>query len=393
MTFSKNKQYEFACMGLILVGIIFRLLWNGDMEWKGDEMVMVQFAQDAAKQNFWRAVGMDSSAGIPNPGLSLWLFSLVAHIDSSPLFLNRFVQVLNILAILGFFYFFAYKEKTYHKRFLWFSALALFSVSPLPIMYSRKIWAQDLLPFFMFFIFLSYFKKKDFFLGLSLALIGQIHMSGFFFGFPFFFYLFLKKANQSQKLLPITFGGIIGSLPLIPFFQKSFEGFSRAASQGINLSNWSFFKFLPMDLFGLNLNEQLGPNFQDFMLVKATGIILFLLLLIWLCSVLFHSLIFRRRIFHWRVEEEDLFLRFALLVLIFYFISGITVMPHYLIILYPTIYFLIPKFLPSRRLILCISFFLGLMSFQYLYFVHQHDTPVDGEYGMLYRLSDKKKIN
>ena len=61
--------------GLALaLGLVFRLVWLSDMEWKGDEAWT--FAQLRA---FWQSrdlppLGMASSAGLPNAGLSLWAF-------------------------------------------------------------------------------------------------------------------------------------------------------------------------------------------------------------------------------------------------------------------------------------------------------------------------------
>src|SRR5579863_4373787 len=58
----------------IAVGIVFRLIWLSDMEYKQDEAWTVEQVQAFWHTHHLLPAGMSSSAGPPNAGLSLWVF-------------------------------------------------------------------------------------------------------------------------------------------------------------------------------------------------------------------------------------------------------------------------------------------------------------------------------
>jgi hypothetical protein len=86
----------------VAAGILFRLIWVSDMEYKEDETWTLSHVED-----FWRTgrlapIGMPSSAQLPNAGMSLWVFvALSAFLPSiDPINLARAVQLLNVGALL-----------------------------------------------------------------------------------------------------------------------------------------------------------------------------------------------------------------------------------------------------------------------------------------------------
>jgi hypothetical protein len=123
----------------IAAGIVFRLIWLEDIEFKDDEAWT--FSQVRA---FWQThhlalVGMESSVGIPNAGMSLWVFVAMSSLVplDDPLSLTRAVQVMNVVAILLLTVFaLTSTERTEGEPWLWSAALV--SVNPLMVLFRRK---------------------------------------------------------------------------------------------------------------------------------------------------------------------------------------------------------------------------------------------------------------
>ena len=83
----------------LLLGAGFRLIWPADMEFKGDEAYMYQRAQNVGVNEPLPAVGMPTSAGLRNPGMSVWVFVAFGRVfgtdSATDLLLG--VQILNII--------------------------------------------------------------------------------------------------------------------------------------------------------------------------------------------------------------------------------------------------------------------------------------------------------
>src|SRR4051812_31435184 len=90
---------------IITFGLVLRLVWPGDMEWKADEQWMYSKAHEVASSKVFPAAGMQSGGGIVNPGMSVAAFAVIASLSEDPLSMNRVVQIINVLAILGFLFF------------------------------------------------------------------------------------------------------------------------------------------------------------------------------------------------------------------------------------------------------------------------------------------------
>jgi hypothetical protein len=168
----------------IALGSCLRLTWSLDFEWKSDERWMFGEAQRIAQGvDPWPWVGMPSGIGVQNPGASVWAFAALAHLAHDPVSMTRAVALLNVLSLWGFAW---WVRATWAPRDravgLW--GVALFALSPLPILFARKIWAQDLLPALLVPWLWAHAKRERvpaaFAWGACGALLGQVHMSGFF---------------------------------------------------------------------------------------------------------------------------------------------------------------------------------------------------------------------
>ena len=210
-------------------GIVLRLLWPADMEWKADEQRMFAWAGAIGVTEPWPPIGMASGVAVPNPGLSVWIFVPLARVAGDPVALAQIVQLVNVVALLGFVIFGASRAFTATARQLWFAGLALMSVNPIAIVLARKIWAQSLLPVFGVAMLAAHASRSSwvgaFIWGLVGALTGQIHMSGFFLQAALVLFtvasaLRRKDPNESAprtRWSAWAAGSIVGVLPLLPW--------------------------------------------------------------------------------------------------------------------------------------------------------------------------------
>ena len=84
-----------------------------------------------------------------------------------------------------------FKLRPIGQREPWLWALSLSAVSPLAMLSQRKIWAQSMLPIFCALFLIGWLRRNRYsgacLWGFIGAILGQIHMSGFFFAAGFFF--------------------------------------------------------------------------------------------------------------------------------------------------------------------------------------------------------------
>ena len=167
----------------LVAGGILRSVWIEDMEWKDDERWSYQMSQEVGRTRPWPAVGMPTSLKFPNPGLSMWIFVPIGRLVSTPTAMARAIVLLNMVALIGF----ALAVRAYlprEEREPWLWGLALQAVSPFAIRMSRKIWPPSLLTPFLLLLWVSH-RHRDvrwgaIAWGLVGALIGQVHLSGWF---------------------------------------------------------------------------------------------------------------------------------------------------------------------------------------------------------------------
>jgi hypothetical protein len=236
------------------------------MEFKGDEAWMFAKSQSIGVSEPWPTLGMGSGVGIPNPALSVWIFVAIAKIFhcATPLDLTRVVSMVNFAAILMLFYFAGWLVPEREKK-AWVWAASFMSISLFPVLFSRKIWEQDVLPFFTMPFYIAWWKRGTkagaFFWGVLGICLGQIHMSGFFFGFAIFAWTLLfdrKSVRWTQWLI----GTLLGSIPLLSWVQAIL---SMQHPLGHNGISFAFYQNWISDSLGLGVGYSLGPHAADFM--------------------------------------------------------------------------------------------------------------------------------
>src|SRR4051812_20778249 len=118
----------------IFIGLVARLIWTQDMEWKDDEKDMYHMAREVVDSGALPAAGMRSGGGLVNPGMSVAPFALIATFTDDPVAMNRMVQWVNVLAIILFLIFILFELKG-AERHLWLAGLTLAAVSPLAVLF------------------------------------------------------------------------------------------------------------------------------------------------------------------------------------------------------------------------------------------------------------------
>jgi len=359
----------------ILLGTLFRIIWPTDMEWKSDEQNLTQMAVKAAAENKFPAVGIPSSQGVPNPALSVWIIALFARASPDPVFIVSVIQWLNALAIWGFFLFALFNFEGEEQAF-WLLGLALFSVSPLPVLYSRKIWQQCLIPPFTLGLFIGHSKRfknwGSFLWGLSGIMIAQIHMAGFFLVPSLLaatLYKEIKEKNKinSRSLIFWTIGTLVGALGLIPWILSTHPQ-SGLREFGLNYLNqvfrFQFFSRWMLDVLGFGFEYYARPIFWKLIFENPLfGIAHLVCLVIGIKSII--------------SAGKDRSLSVGLYSLAFFWFYGLCltllghpIPPHYLILAYPFTHILFIRVVPGILLRTFLILSQALMTGVFLYFVH-----------------------
>src|SRR4051794_33689296 len=88
--FQRVRSLPWWAIGLtcaLVAGAFLRLIWGLDIEYKADEVWTFEQARQLLTGQEWPCFGMPSSVGLPNPGLSLWVFGaldLLFAVQSPP---------------------------------------------------------------------------------------------------------------------------------------------------------------------------------------------------------------------------------------------------------------------------------------------------------------------
>ena len=140
------SRREWLALALILLlAAALRMGAPGISEFKLDEARLSLLALNMARGHEFPLLGIGSSVGIPNMPVSVWLFALPYLFSSDPTVATLYVGLLNVAAVALTWWL---ARRYFGPRAALIAAL-LYAVSPWGVIYSRKIWAQNLLPPFV----------------------------------------------------------------------------------------------------------------------------------------------------------------------------------------------------------------------------------------------------
>ncbi|MCA9922824.1 MAG: glycosyltransferase family 39 protein, partial [Anaerolineales bacterium] len=178
-----SQRSEIMLLVLIVsITAVLRMGWPGITEFKADEARLMRLALEMANGATFPVRGISSSVGFPNFPMSVWLYALPLTVWQHPYAATLFTGLLNTLAVVGCYWL----VRRYYGVEAALSAALMFAVSPWAIHHSRKIWAQNLLPFFVvgwgIAGVLAFIEKRPKWLVihfLALAIAAQAHLAAF----------------------------------------------------------------------------------------------------------------------------------------------------------------------------------------------------------------------
>ena len=259
----------------IAAGIALRFAFPLDIEWKADERWSFEHAQAMLAGGGWPPVGMPTSVGSPNPGLSLWVMAALSALSGAetPPALAHAVQTLNGLALIAFAFFgsFAVPEA---KREPWLWAVALWALNPIAIVYERKIWPPSVLPLFSVgLIWAWWYRRKAFAAfawGLLGALMAQIHLGVAFLAVVLAAWTWIYDGRKFRWLSWLA-GSAAGALSAIPWLIEMLEHGSGAKLK-LQLPIAQFFLRWFTQPFGFGVDFTLGKKaMADFLTSPGVG--------------------------------------------------------------------------------------------------------------------------
>lgn len=267
--------WDLFFIAAIVVGAALRCAWLSDMEYKGDERWTFDRTQRIPALEPWPSVGMMSSVGMVNPGLSVWAFVALAKAFAvrSPLGLAAAVVSCNVAAF-AILYAFVVRGVAREEREPWLWGLALAAVNPVALVLERKIWTPCLFPIFSVAFLVGWLRRSTRWgaasWGLVGALLGQIQMSGFFYAAAFAFAELtvgrVRAARPKTRWLAWLIGTALGALPMLPWVPVAWAQRGRAPPVALaRVLDLRWLRGWVSDTLGLSLDYSLGPDYADFL--------------------------------------------------------------------------------------------------------------------------------
>lgn len=205
-------------LGILLLAAGLRFGWPGTNSFAYDEARLSLISLRMARGGEFAALGMPSSAGVPNLPAAAWIFALPYAVSPDPLVATLFSALLGTLAIVPLWWL---------ARRGWGAAPALVAVlflaaSPYGVLYSRSIWAQNLLApmaaVWAALAFLAIRDRRNWALAAHLFLAGfafQVHLAGASLALASL-YLFVRF-GWWRRWLPVLVGVLLAALAALPF--------------------------------------------------------------------------------------------------------------------------------------------------------------------------------
>jgi len=399
--FTINKLQILTWVALVIAAML-RLSFPEDIEYKGDEKFMFAQSQSVGVTIPWPSLGMTSSIHFRNPAVSIWLFVGLARLFhlTDPVALTRCVECLNISAFFLLFWVVQKILPVEERREPWMWALILAACNPFAILFQRKLWAQDTLPFFCVALLAGWFKRETilgaFAWGFFGAILGQIHMSGFFLAASLWLFTVLLAPRFSvyrQIHWPAwLLGSALAIIPLIPWIQYAIN--FRGAVHGVYWSNMlpiKYWFYWLTDALGFCLNFSLGHHFKEFIQIPWVAAAH---LLIGLAAAAIFYFAIRR----WIKGPNLSFRGESMLALasagigcgILMAIARVPVHRYYLITTFPFEFYWLACLacddgIRGQRLLALIALCELVVSISFLFFIHAHHGAPSANYGIGYQ--------
>ncbi len=202
---------------LAILGLagVLRIGRPGLVEFRRDEANLSRLALDMARGHGVALLGIGSSIGVPNPPASVWVMVPPFLLGNDPVLATSWVGFVNVLGVLLLFLF----ARRYAGTPAALVAAALFAAGPWPVLFSRKIWAQDMLPPLAILVvwtgirgFLEDRPLSRFLHLPLLALAGQVHYAAIVL-VPVSAYLVFARRRLDRPLVLGTAAAVLSFAP------------------------------------------------------------------------------------------------------------------------------------------------------------------------------------
>src|SRR5260221_1597523 len=142
----RPRALEWAALVVIMIlAAALRLGAPGIVEFKTDEANLSVLSLDLVHGRSLPLLGIDSSVGIRNAPVSVYLMAIPYLFTSNPVIATSYVGLLGVIAVLLLYAL----VRRYYGPVGALTGAALYAVGPWAVIFSRKIWAQDMLPLFV----------------------------------------------------------------------------------------------------------------------------------------------------------------------------------------------------------------------------------------------------
>jgi hypothetical protein len=181
------RRETLIVVALIALGAWLRLRSLSDMEFKRDEIEVLRLGiklladQPWVTWTGWPTHGMESSGRVDNAPLFTWIVASVWAMRSDPIWVARAIALANVVCLYPLF---RWCRRHMPPRNA-LMVLALMAVTPFGVMFSRKIWGQDLLCIGIVIGIwaIEWLRSEKPWRGVVLLLmafvfLGQLHLSG-----------------------------------------------------------------------------------------------------------------------------------------------------------------------------------------------------------------------
>lgn len=400
--FKKNKTTIVWPVIIFLLSSIFRIFFLDLIEFKSDEATTVYQTIQFFNHPYLIQRGIISGTGMYNFPLFNYLMVGLGILSQDPQFLSWTIALVNSILVSIFFLL----TKRYYGLTVSLLASLLLAFSPWGVLFSRKIWAQDLINLFLIpFLYLLHElilrknTKAILPLFLLLTLLTQLHGSGLFLSAVTLFVLLVSRIRLSFK--SVLVGILIGLIPAIPYilFQINSSCPDCAAFSKYQQSfrTFDFYNVIrPFQIIsGLGYHFILGKSYNDFVtaypLVNQLRIIFATTFPVTLTGILFVA--FKR--------QKYLFLTIYFIAIPFlYLITKTPAYMHYFVIIIPMsiLLFVVPIsnayfFVRSRFLKTAVMAYFLLVLISNIGFLTSFnhflevEKQIEGDYGSIYSVT------
>jgi hypothetical protein len=221
-----GTKFELLSLTLILIlGAVLRFGWPGVNSFAFDEARLSLISLRMARGGEFASLGMPSSVGVPNLPAAAWIYALPYFVSPDPLVATWFTGLLSLLAVVGVWW-------LARRWSVWagLTAALYLAASPYAVLYSRSVWAQDLLaPLAVLWLWAGYVGAnlagsrrvstlQNICIALNVFLAGfafQVHFAGAALALGTL-YLFIRF-RWWRQFIPVLIGGGLALLALVPF--------------------------------------------------------------------------------------------------------------------------------------------------------------------------------